>query len=76
MTTDGKAYVSSLWINKKLQGATATRCDAKAKIFGFLIFLNLCKSKIWSKGCAQFSWLKECAVIKREVQLLLNRWNC
>ena len=79
MTTDGKAYVSYLAdifeklcsLNKQLQGADATLCDAKAKIFGFVTFLSLCKSNILSKSYVQFLLLKKCDV-KRQMQLLLN----
>jgi len=68
MTTDGKAYVSYLEdiiekvcsLNKQLQEADATLCDAKAKIFGFATFLSLCRSSLLSKSYVQFSWLKEC----------------
>jgi len=56
MTTDGKAsanYLANIFekfcsSNKQLQSANATPCDAKAKIFGFVTFLSLCRSKILS----------------------------
>jgi len=47
-----------------LKGANATLGDAKAKTFGFVTFLSLCKSNILSKSYVRFSWLKECDVTK------------
>jgi len=75
MTTDGKVYVSCLAniFEKvcslkhgllKLQGANATHGNAKAKTFGFVTFLSLCRSNIVLKCYVKFSWLKECDVIK------------
>ena len=90
MTTDGKAYVSYLAdifeklcsLNKQLQGADATLCDAKAKIFGFVIFLSLCRGNILSKSYVQFPWLKECdatqeasTVIAEHLEMLMNDFN-
>ena len=84
MTTDGKAYVSYLTdifeklcsLNKQLQGADATLCDAKAKIFGFVTFLSLCR------GYVQFPWLKKCDVtqeantdIAEHLEMLMNDFN-
>jgi len=48
MTTYGKAYVSYLAdifekicsLNKQLQKVNATRCDTKAKIYGFVTFFS------------------------------------
>jgi len=56
MTTDGKASVSYLAdifekvcsSNKQLQQASATLCDAEAKIFGFVAFLSMCRNNILS----------------------------
>ena len=48
----------------KLQKANATLGNAKAKTFGFVTFLSLCRSNILSKSYVQFSWLKDCDVIK------------
>ena len=84
IATDGKAYLSYLtdifeklcYLNKQLQGANATLCDAKAKIFGFVTFLGLSRSKILSKSNNQFPWLKKCDSFKRQTQLLLNTWKC
>ena len=90
MTTDGKAYLSYLvdifeklcTLNKQLQGANATLCDAKAKIFGFATFLSLCRSNIFSKSYVQFSWLKECDVtpeanitIAKHLEILITDFN-
>ena len=90
MTTDGKAYVSYLAdifeklcsLNKQLQGADATLCDAKAKIFGFVTFLSLCRGNILSKSYVQFPWLKECdvtqeanTVIAEHLEMLMNDFN-
>ena len=90
MTTDGKAYVSYLAdtfeklcsLNKQLQGADATLCDAKAKIFGFVTFLSLCRGNILSKSYVQFLWLKECdvtqeanTVIAEHLEMLMNDFN-
>ena len=80
-TDDDKAYVSYLAdifeklcsLNKQLQGADATLCDAKAKIFGFVRFrINRfgCKTKL-KKGiliCGIGSNFFDCLS-----RLLLNR---
>jgi len=57
MTADGKVYMSYLEdifekicsLNRQLQEANATLCDAKAKIFGFATFLSLCRSSLFVK---------------------------
>ena len=77
MTTDGKMLLLAdifeklCSLNKQLQGADATLCDAKAKIFGFVTFISLCKDNIMSKCYVQFPWLKKCEITRR-TQLLLN----
>ena len=86
MTTYGKAYVSYLAdifekvcsLNKQFQKANATRCDANAKIYGFVTFLSFCRNNILSKSYVQFSWLKLKNVItlNRQIQLLLHTWKC
>ena len=90
MTTDGKAYFSYLAdifeklcsLNKQLQGANGTLCDAKAKIFGLVTFLSLCRSSVFSKSYVQFSWLKECDVtqeantaIAKNLEILITDFN-
>ena len=90
MTTDAKAYVSYLAdifeklcsLNKQLQGADATLCDAKAKIFGFVTFLSLCRGNILSKSYDQFPRLKKCdvtqeanTVIAEHLEMLMNDFN-
>ena len=90
MTTDGKACVSYLAdifeklcsLNKQLQGADATLCDAKAKIFGFVTFLSLCRGNILSNSYFQFPWLKKCdvtqeanTVIAKHLEMLINDFN-
>jgi len=44
------------FVLKQLHEANAPLCDEKARIFRFVTFLSLCKSKSY----VQFSWLKEC----------------
>ena len=61
-TVDGKAFVSYLAdifeklnvLNKQLQGANKTLVDAKAKIFGFILFMQLCQKHISDKKFDQF----------------------
>ena len=84
ITTDGKAHLSYLaeifeklcYLSKQLQGANATLCDAKAKIFRFVTFLGLSRIKILSQSCDQFQSLKNVMTLKRQTQLLLNTWKC
>ena len=90
MTTDGKAYVSYLAhifeelhsLDKQLQWANATFCNAKAKIFGFVTFLNLYRSNILPKKFVQILCLKECdvtqdanTVIAEHLEMLINDFN-
>ena len=90
MTTDGKAYLSYLAdifyklcsSNKHLQGANSTLCDAKAKIFGFVTFLSLCRSNILSKSYVQFPLLEKCdvtqeanTVIAEHLEILITYIN-
>ena len=90
LTTDGKAYVSYSTdifeklcsLNKQLQGANATLCDAKAKIFWFVTFLDLCRCNISSRNFRQFPCLKECAetdeaknVIVDHLKMMVNDFN-
>jgi hypothetical protein len=53
-TADGQAFVSYLtdifeklnMLNKQLQGANKTLVDSKAKISGFIAFLQLCQKNV------------------------------
>ena len=90
ITTDGKVYLSYLadivdklgYLNKHLQGANTTLCDAKAKIFGFVTFYGLSRSKILSKSRDQFPQLKKCnvtqetnTVIAEHLKMLINNFK-
>ena len=39
-----------------------TPVNSKAKIFGFMLFLELSQEKISVKKCEQFYWLNKCEV--------------
>ncbi|XP_042205956.1 SCAN domain-containing protein 3-like, partial [Homarus americanus] len=67
---DGKALVSYLAdifeklnvLNKELQGTNMTLVNSKAKIFGFISFLELSQENISVKKFEQFYWLNKCEV--------------
>ncbi|XP_042241793.1 protein ZBED8-like, partial [Homarus americanus] len=70
LTVDGKALVSYLAdifeklnvLNKELQGTNMTLVNSKAKIFGFISFLELSQENISVKKFEQFYWLNKCEV--------------
>ena len=66
----GKAFVSYLTdifeklniLNKQLQAINKTLVDAKAKIFGFITFIELCQKYICNKNFEKYHWLQKCEV--------------
>ena len=80
LTIDGKAFLSYLTdifeklnvLNKQLQGTNKTLVDAKAKIFGFISFIELCQKHISDKNFDQFYWLKKCEMTV--MLLYLSLW--
>ncbi|XP_042229496.1 SCAN domain-containing protein 3-like [Homarus americanus] len=70
LTVDGKALVSYLAdifeklnvLNKELQGTNMTLVNSKAKIFGFISFLELSQENISVQKFEQFYWLNKCEV--------------
>ncbi|XP_042228309.1 SCAN domain-containing protein 3-like [Homarus americanus] len=70
LTVDGKALVSYLAdifeklnvLNKELQGTNMTLVNSKAKIIGFISFLELSQENISVKKFEQFYWLNKCEV--------------
>ncbi|KAG7162388.1 SCAN domain-containing protein 3-like 9, partial [Homarus americanus] len=49
-------------LNKELQGTNMTLVNSKAKIFGFISFLELSQENISVKKFEQFYWLNKCEV--------------
>ncbi|XP_038674126.1 protein ZBED8-like [Scyliorhinus canicula] len=80
LTVDGKAVVSYLAdifeklnvLNKQLQGTNKTLVDAKAKIFGFISFIELCQKHISDKNFDQFHWLKKCEPTDAAVLVIVD----
>ncbi|XP_038656942.1 zinc finger BED domain-containing protein 5-like [Scyliorhinus canicula] len=80
LTVDGKAFVSYLAdifeklnvLNKQLQGTNKTLVDAKAKIFGFISFIELCQKHISDKNFDQFHWLKKCEPTDAAVLVIVD----
>ncbi|XP_065652875.1 zinc finger BED domain-containing protein 5-like [Hydra vulgaris] len=70
LTIDFKAYLSYLTdifeklniLNKELQGTNKTLVDAKAKIFGFITFIELFEKDVYQKHFEKFHWLQKCEV--------------
>jgi hypothetical protein len=70
LTVNGKAFVSYLAYifenlnisHNQLQGTNTTLVDAKAKIFGFITFIELCQKHIHNKNFEKFHWLQKCEV--------------
>ncbi|XP_038630630.1 SCAN domain-containing protein 3-like, partial [Scyliorhinus canicula] len=80
LTVDGKAFVNYLAdifeklnvLNKQLQGTNKTLVDAKAKIFGFISFIELCQKHIYDKHFDQFHWLKKCEPTDAAVLVIVD----
>lgn len=80
LTVDGKAFMSYLadifeklnMLNKQLQGTNKTLVDAKAKIFGFITFTELCQKHISDKNFDLFHWLKKCEVTDAAVLVIVD----
>ncbi|GFS51518.1 uncharacterized protein TNCV_549581 [Trichonephila clavipes] len=79
-TVDGKVFVSYLkdifeklnLLNKKLQGSNKTLLDVKMKIFGFVIFIEVCQKNISHKNFDQFHWLKTYEVTDAAVLVIVD----
>ena len=82
-TRDGKAFVSYLTdvfeklgnLNRQLQGANLTLVDAKAKIFGFITTLELCKQTISKRVFSQFQWLSKCEITSEATSTIIDHLN-
>lgn len=80
LTINGKAYMSYLTdifeklnkLNKELQGSNKTLVDAKAKIFGFATFIELCQNNVNNKNFGQFYWLQRCEVTDEAVRVIVE----
>jgi len=90
LTVDGKALVSYLAdifeklnvLNKELQGTNMTLVNSKAKIFGFISFLELSQENISVKKFEQFYWLNKCEVtdatclvIVEHLKIMVSNFN-
>jgi len=66
-------------LNKQLQKTNATRCDAKAKIHGFVKFLSFCRNNILSKSYVHFQKWDNTklanTVIAAHMEMLINDLN-
>jgi hypothetical protein len=70
LTINGKAFVSYVadifeklnLLNNQLQGTNKTLVDAKAKIFDFITFIELCHKCIHNKNFEKFHWFQKCEV--------------
>ncbi|CAH1099092.1 unnamed protein product [Psylliodes chrysocephalus] len=79
-TVDGKAYVSYLAdifeklniLNSQLQGKNKTLVDAKAKIFGFITFIELSQKHICNKNFERFYWLQKCEVSDNAIIVIVD----
>lgn len=79
-TVDGQAFISYLTdifeklniLNKQLQGANKTLVEAKAKIFGFITFLQLCEKNVSAKKFDQFYLLSKCDVTDAAVLIIAD----
>lgn len=80
LTVDGKAFVSYLVnifeklniLNNQLQGTNKTLVDAKAKIFGFITFIELCQTYIYNKNFEKFHWLQKCEVTDTAIHVIVD----
>lgn len=80
LTVDGKVFVRYLAdifeklnvLNKQLQGTNETLVDAKAKILGFISFIELCQKHISDKNVYQFHWLKKCELTDAAVLVIVD----
>jgi hypothetical protein len=80
LMVDGKAFVSYLAnifeklniLNNQLQGTNKTLVNAKAEIFGFIIFIELCQKYIHNKNVEKFHWLQKCEVTDTAILVIVD----
>lgn len=59
-------------LNSQLQGKNKTLVDAKAKIFGFITFIELCQKHICNKNFERFYWLQKCEVSDNAILVIVD----